>query len=99
MHAQEMLLDVVGSIELLLAYIAVERLLVAVDVLVAREEISPVGGVGASAAHVALARVADARSRARARDRARAPRRGVARHGAAAAPLAPRLLNLHQPLR
>lgn len=90
MHTQEMLLDVVGAIKLLLTDITVEGFLVSVDVLVAREQVPTIRGVGASAAHVPLARVADAHPR----DSARASRRRVAWHGAAATPLVPRLLHL-----
>lgn len=90
MHAQKVLLDVVGAVELLLADIAVEGLLVAVNVLVAREQIPSVCSVRTSAAHVAFAGVAGARARAR----SRATRRRVARCGTAAAALISRLLHL-----
>lgn len=62
MHPQEMLLDVVGAVKLLLADVAVEGLFVAMDVLVARKQVPSVGGVRASAAHVAFACIAGARA-------------------------------------
>lgn len=71
MHSQKVLFDMVGAVELLLAEITVEGLLVAVDVLVAREEVAPVGGVGAGVARVALAGLGRARRRARRLRRAR----------------------------
>lgn len=52
--AQKVLLDVVGSVEQLEANIAVERLVVLVDVLVPVVQVPPVGGVRAAGAHVPL---------------------------------------------
>lgn len=52
--AQKVLLDVVGSVEQLEADVAVERLVVLVDVLVPVVEVPAVGGVRAAGAHVPL---------------------------------------------
>lgn len=81
-HAQEVLLNVVGAVELLLAQIAVEGLLVPMDVLVAREQVASVRGVGAGAARVSFA---VARDRARASACLRARLLAAARVAAAAA--------------
>lgn len=52
--AQKVLLDVVGSVKQLEADIAVERLVVLVDVLVPVVQVPPVSGVWAAGAHVPL---------------------------------------------
>lgn len=57
MHAEEVLLNVVGTVELLPADVAVEWFFVLVDVLVAREQVASVGSVWTVAAAVALLRV------------------------------------------
>lgn len=54
MHPQKVFFDMVSPVELLLADVALERLLVAMDVLVAREQVSTVRGVRAGWAAVAL---------------------------------------------
>lgn len=53
-HADEVLLYVVGPVELLLADIALEGLVLAVDVLMAGEQVLAVGRVGAVLAVVSL---------------------------------------------
>lgn len=57
MHAEKVLFDVVGTVELLPADVAVEWFFVLVDVLVAREQVSSVGCVWTVAATVAFLRV------------------------------------------
>ena len=54
-HPQKVFLDVIGPAEGLVADVAVEGLLLAVDVLVAGVEVPPVGAVGAVEAGVPLA--------------------------------------------
>lgn len=54
MHPQEMLLHVIGAIERFVTYVAVERLLLAVDVLVSGVEITAIGSVRAIRTRVTL---------------------------------------------
>lgn len=54
-HSEEVLFDVIRSVELLLTDVALEWFLVSVDVFVPREEISPVCCVRAESAAVSLA--------------------------------------------
>ena len=53
-HATEVLLAMIGSVELLVAHVALERLLLAVDRFVARVQIAPIRGVRTVRARVAL---------------------------------------------
>ena len=54
MHPQEMLFHVIGAIERFVTYVAVERLLLAVDVLVSGVEITAIGSVRAIRTRVTL---------------------------------------------
>lgn len=54
MHAQKVLLDVIGPIELFQAHIAMERLIVLVNVFVTREEVTSIGGIRTIGAAVSL---------------------------------------------
>ena len=64
-HAQEVFLDVVGTVKLFLAHITLERLLFAMDVLVAGEQVAPVCGIWAERAAVSLVALVLSRGRPR----------------------------------